>query len=70
MLAEGAIKPHVMVAVPECQATQLGLATEEQMRDSTLTTIFRGIGTKDCDMVIWTAPESVRRHGVKTGKPN
>jgi len=70
MLADGAIPPHVMVAVPGCQATDLGLASEEQMQDSTLTTIFRGIGDRDCDMVIWTGPGSAIHHGVTPGRRN
>ena len=64
MLAEGAIKPHVMISVPGCRATQLGLANDEAMQDATLTTIFRGIGDRDCDMVIWTGEPSVIRHDV------
>jgi len=70
MLADGAIPPHVMVAVPGCQATDLGLANEQQMQDSTLTTIFRGIGDRDCDMVIWTGPGTAIHHGVTPGRRN
>ncbi len=69
MLAAGAIPPHVMVAVPGCKVQQLGLATVEQMRDTTLTTVFRGLGETDCDMVIFTPPTSRRQHsGVASGR--
>lgn len=65
MLAEGAIKPHIMVSMPGCEVTDLGLANVQQMSDSSLTTILRGIGDHDCELVVWTPPTSVQKHGVK-----
>jgi hypothetical protein len=65
MLAEGEIKPHIMVSMPGCEVTNLGLANVQQMSDSTLTTILRGLGDHDCELVVWTPPTSVRKHGVK-----
>jgi hypothetical protein len=65
MLAEGAIKPHIMVSMPGCEVTDLGLANMQQMSDSSLTTILRGVGDHDCELVVWTPPTSVRKHGVK-----
>jgi hypothetical protein len=65
MLAEGEIKPHIMVSMPGCEVTHLGLATVQQMSDTTLTTILRGIGDHDCELVVWTPPSSVRKHGMR-----
>lgn len=69
MLAEGVIPPHFMVSVPHCTVEKLGLATPEQMADTTLKVVFRGLDTPDCDLVVFTPPESRRHHGVVVGRP-
>ncbi len=68
MLADGAIKPHVMFSLPSCKAQHLGLANADQLRDSTLTTVFRGMGEPDCEVVIFTPESSRRQHRGSVAK--
>jgi hypothetical protein len=61
MYADGALPPHVMISMPHCTIARLGFATPQQMSDATIGVSLLGLGRPNCDLIIFTPPETRRK---------